>query len=246
MNKRIIATIEARLASSRLPGKVLSSVGNYSVLELMINRLKQSKYLSDVVVATSTNHENLAIYNVCESLGVKCYRGSEDNVLERVVDAASFHSADIVVQLTADCPLIDWEIVDKCISTYLAGDSDYVANDLVRSFPIGMDTAVFGFDLLKSTLFAEDLSDKDKEHVTTYIVDRPSIYRHTNVTADGRICRPDISLTLDTPEDYILIRAIVNSFGSAIISASLLDILEFLDSDLKLAEVNRSVIRKKK
>lgn len=145
VTKKIIATIEARLASTRLPGKVLLPLGGKPVLQFLVERLKRSKFIDEIIIATSSNIENDAIESLTKEIGIYCFRGSEDDVLSRVIGAADSRKADIIVQLTGDCPLMDPELIDECVSKYLDGGYDYVANELVRTYPIGMDVAVFPY-----------------------------------------------------------------------------------------------------
>lgn len=111
----------------------------------MVERLKRSKFIDEIIIATSSNIENDAIESLTKEIGIYCFRGSEDDVLSRVIGAADSRKADIIVQLTGDCPLMDPELIDECVSKYLDGGYDYVANELVRTYPIGMDVAVFPY-----------------------------------------------------------------------------------------------------
>ncbi|TGN18251.1 cytidylyltransferase domain-containing protein [Leptospira idonii] len=244
--KKIFATIEARLASTRLPGKVLLPLGGVPVLQFLIERLKRSKLLNGIIIATSSNPENDAIETLAKEIGIPCFRGSEDDVLSRVIGAAESQGADTIVQLTGDCPLMDPLLIDECISHYLNGNYDYVANELVRTYPIGMDIAVFSLPLLKDTYKEEDLTEADKEHVTTYIVERPIRYKLLNVRADEEQDRPDLALTLDTPEDYATLTSIVDSLYPKKNDFSLRDIIKFLDENKQISSINSEIKRKKK
>lgn len=246
MHQKIIATIEARMGSSRLPGKVLLEVEGIPLLQLMIERVKRSKYIDGIVIATVDNDENLPIVSLAKSLGVNFFKGSEENVLERVVGAGKYFQADTLVQLTGDCPLIDPELIDECVEEFLLGKVDYVANELVRTYPIGFDVAVMSLKTLESTISMPDLSDADKEHVTTYIVDRPHIFIQKNIFAPKFLDRPELSITLDTKEDFEVIREIVTNLGKKDLFFSANKIIEFLDARPDISSINKSVIRKSK
>jgi len=171
------------MGSSRLPGKVLLPALGKPMLQHMIDRVRRSAHVQEVVIAMPIGAENDPIADLATQLGVSHYRGSEDDVLLRVVGAARSCDADVVVQLTGDCPVVDPAHIDECVDRYLEGGWDYVANEIVRTYPIGFDIAVMATDLLASTLDEPDLTNADREHVTTYIVDRPERFRQFNVQA---------------------------------------------------------------
>jgi len=145
---RIVATIEARMTSSRLPGKVLRTVLSRPLLSFMIERLRRVWQLDQIVVATTMNESDDPIADLASGLGVGCFRGSEDDVLARVLGAARKFGADLIVETTGDCPLIDPAVVDQVIATYRANKVDYCANVLQPTYPRGMDVQVFATDLL--------------------------------------------------------------------------------------------------
>ena len=135
---RICATIEARMTSSRLPGKVIKPILDKPTLELMVERVKRIECLDDIILATTTNADDDCLVELAERLGIKCFRGSEDDVLERVLHAAQAHDVDIIVELTGDCPLLDPALVDQGVATYLEKGVDYLTNSQPASYPIGM------------------------------------------------------------------------------------------------------------
>jgi len=141
--KRIIATIEARMTSSRLPGKVLMDFCGKPSLQHIVERLRKSQCVSDVVVATTVNDEDDPIIELCRTIGCKYYRGSELDVLDRVLKTAQSVGGDIIVEITGDCPLVDFRHVDFLVSTLIDGNYDYASNTIIRSFPDGIDVQVF-------------------------------------------------------------------------------------------------------
>ena len=155
------------MTSTRLPGKVLLKIGEKPALEYMINRIKQSNLIDEIVVATTTNDSDLPIIDLCAKIGCKHFRGSEEDVLLRVLDAAKSVSADIIVELTGDCPFIDPEIIDNVISLYFSGDYDYASNIVERTFPDGFDTQVFSVRSLEevSRMTKDPI---DRVHVSCY------------------------------------------------------------------------------
>lgn len=141
--EKIIATIEARMASSRLPGKVLLPLAGKPALERLIERLKRSNYLDGIVVATTDKPGDEAIEALAKSLGVGCFRGSEDDVLGRVLGAAQSAGADVICEITGDCPLLDWRVVDRGIAEFFAAPLDYACNCLTQSYPLGLKPRCF-------------------------------------------------------------------------------------------------------
>ena len=243
---KIIATIEARVGSTRLPGKVLLEAAGKPMLQHMIERVRRSIYVDEVIIAMPIGSENDPIADLAGQLETVCYRGSEENVLLRVVEAARSRQADVMVQLTGDCPLMDPSLIDECIEEYLEGDWDYVANELVRTYPIGFDVAVLKADLLASTLDEPDLTDGDREHVTTYIVDRPQRYRLCNVSAPPALDRPELQVTLDTAEDYQALKQVFEILFPLRPEFTVEDVVRLLSERTDLADINRFVERKEK
>ena len=226
---KIVATIEARMTSTRLPGKVLKPILGKPVLELLIERLQLVKNIDEIIVATTINDTDDPIIDLCDQINVKYFRGSEEDVLKRVLDAAKSASADLITEITGDCPLIDPFIVDKCIEVFLEGDYDYVSNTIERSYPDGLDVQVFPVSVLEevNSLTKDPV---DHEHVSLYIYEHPERYRLKNIKANDEMFWPELGITLDTPEDYKLITRIfeelypINSHFSATDVVNLLEV----------------------
>ena len=158
---RIVATIEARMTSSRLPGKVMLQAAGKPMLEHLVNRLRAVPSLGGIVLATTTNKTDDVLKEFSVKMGISCYRGSENDVMSRVIGAAESEGADIVVEITGDCPIIDPKIVEQTISVFKSNQVDYVSNGHIRSFPDGMDTQVFRLDALKrSAAMTNDRLDR--------------------------------------------------------------------------------------
>jgi spore coat polysaccharide biosynthesis protein SpsF len=207
-NLHVVAIIQARMGSTRLPGKVLKTVLGKPLIAYQIERLKRCKWIDKLVVATTTKEPDSAIVELCQQLNVDVFRGSESDVLERYYQAACHYQADVVVRLTADCPLIDPEIVDQVIMTYLDHypKYDYVSNTVKRTYPRGLDTEVFSFNALQ-TAHQEAGAPHLREHVTPYI------YMNSNLFKLGKVLNDtDYSQhrwTVDTLEDFELIKRII-------------------------------------
>jgi spore coat polysaccharide biosynthesis protein SpsF len=208
---KIVATIEARMTSSRLPGKVIMKVRKKTLIAYLVERLKKIKNLDDIILCTTKNKTDDVLVEEAEKLNIKCFRGSENNVLGRVVNALKKFEADVVVQITADCPIIDYRIIKQAITIYNKNNYDCVSNSFVRSFPDGMDVSVVNSkSLIKTNILAK--KKKHKEHVTLFIKENPKIFKIKNFIATKKNYWPELGVTLDEKKDYLLIKKIINFF----------------------------------
>jgi spore coat polysaccharide biosynthesis protein SpsF len=237
---KTVATIEARMTSSRLPGKVLVEAEGKPMLELMVERLRAVPELDQVVIATTVNASDDPVEALARRLGIGVWRGSEEDVLMRVLDAARAHAADVIVELTGDCPLIDPALVSRTIRAYRATKVDYCSNILARSWPIGMDTQVFATDVLADVARRTD-DPHDHEHVSLYIYRHPEIYSLHGIEAPPSEHRPDTRLTLDTREDLEVIRALFAALRPADPTFPVGRMIEWLDAHPDVAAINASV-----
>lgn len=206
----VVCIMQARMGSTRLPGKVLKKVCGKAVLEHDIDRLKRVKNIDKIVIATTTLERDDIIIQEAKRLDITCFRGSEEDVLSRYYYAAKENNGDVVVRITSDCPLIDSEVTEKIIQYYLDNNDkyDYVSNTIDRTYPRGLDTEVFSFKALEKA-FIEAESLRDKEHVTPYIWDNPRIFRLAQYK--NEIDYSDLRWTLDTVEDFELINRIYSN-----------------------------------
>lgn len=240
---KIVSTIEARMTSSRLPGKPLLPAAGIPMLEHLVRRLKTVRSLDAIVLATTVNQADEPLVELANRLGIAVFRGDENDVMQRVIDAAASVNADVVVEITGDCPIIDPEIVEQTIQMFIANDADYVSNAHVRSYPDGMDTQVFKLDTLKrSELMTEDVLDH--EHVTLHIRNHPEIFKHLHLVAPPEIHWPELGLTLDELSDYELLKKIIEHFDSSNPLFSCLDAVRLLRQFPEFAEINKAVVRK--
>ncbi len=240
---KICATIEARMTSTRLPGKVLLDIVGKPALQHIIERLKNSRYIDEVVVATTINSTDDPIVMMCEGIGCRCFRGSEEDVLLRVLEAAKSVNADLVVEVTGDCPVIDWRHADHLIEMFFSEDYDYASNVVERTFPRGFDVQVFPVSVLDEVNSITD-DPSDHEHVSIYIYSHPERYRLLNWRADESMFHPELEITLDTPEDYELIRVVYDRLYSANNGFSGYDVVELLLNNPEIAGIVQNVRRK--
>jgi len=243
-NKKIIATIEARMSSTRLPGKVLMKCLNKPMLELMIERIRRSKFINEIVIATTTNPADDVLVDFANKVKVSYFRGSETDVMGRVTEAVRRARADIIVQLTGDCPLIDPELIDQYIKKFSSGKFDLVANSVVRTYPIGLDVKVTSLSVFEKALaLAED--EAHHEHVLFCALEKPNEFKLLNIRAPKRLRRPEYRWTLDTIEDFKLISAVYEHFYPKNREFTSLEIIKFLDSHPEIVELNKHVQQKK-
>jgi glutamate-1-semialdehyde 2,1-aminomutase len=206
---KIVALVQARMGSTRLPGKVLKTIVNKPMIELLLTRLSQSSELNEIVVATSDDRQNDQLQLVVESLGFSCTRGSEIDVLSRFYESAKFSDADIIVRITGDCPLVDSILVDECIKGYKNSNVDYFSNVDPASYPDGLDIEVMSFESIKRAN-NETNSEFDREHVTPYIRNSDRFSKSSMQYAE------DLSnqrWTVDEPEDLIVVTNIFEHFS---------------------------------
>jgi len=240
---KIIATIEARMTSRRLPGKVLLPASGKPMLEHLGNRLKAVPSLDGIVLATTTNETDDELIEFSKKMGITCYRGSEDDVMTRVIGAAESAGADVIVEITGDCPIIDPQSVEQTIRVFNANQIDYVSNGHVRSYPDGMDTQVFRLETLK--LSAAMTNDAlDHEHVTLHIRSHPEIFSNLNLVAPPETHWPELGLTLDEPKDYDLLKKIIDHFEPTNLLFSCRDVVQLLRQRPDWVAINQAVIRK--
>lgn len=240
---KIAAIIEVRMGSTRLPGKHMKPILGKPALELLIERVKRVKLIDTVVIATTTNKKDDVFKNLANKTKVKLFRGSEEDVLSRVLKAAHSVKADIIVETLGDCPLTDPAIITRCIKTFLTSDCDYLANALEQTFPNGFDVQVYPTKILDEVVkLTTNLLDR--EHVTRYIYNHPKKYKIKNIKARGELYWPQLAITLDTAEDYKLIKIIFENLYTKNPDFNAYDIVRFLKRNPQLLKINEKVTRK--
>jgi len=209
---RTVAIVQARLGSSRLPGKVLQDLAGDTMLARVVARLRAARTIDDIVIATTMNESDDPIVREAARLRVKVWRGSESNVLARYIGAARKYHAGAVVRVTSDCPLLDPETVDRVVTSLRAAALDYSSNTHVRSYPRGLDVEAFYLETLEK-IFRSATSTAAKEHVTAYVMEKPNDFAVHQVTADTD--DSDLRWTVDTDEDLALVRTLFGELDLA-------------------------------
>ncbi len=237
---KIVAIIQARMGSSRLPQKVLKDLAGATVLDRVLNRLGRSQLIDESIVATTTEPADHAIIEHCERTGRKVFRGSELDVLDRYYRAAKSADADVVVRVTSDCPVIDPEVTDATIRAFLDEHADYANNTRVRTYPRGLDTEVMTFEALERD-WRESSEPYQREHVTPYIYENPDKFKLHGIENDTDYSQH--RWTVDTPEDLQLLQAIYAHFGGRD-DFCWREVLQLVESDPALADINRHIVQK--
>jgi len=235
---RTIAIVQARMGSTRLPNKVMKKIASVPMIELLLRRLSLATQIDQIIVATSIDKANTPLVEHVSKLGYKVFQGSENDVLERYFQAAKEHTPDTVVRITADCPLIDPEIVDQVISEYKMQNVEYMSNTQPPSFPDGLDTAVFSFSILKEA-HLQATSSYDREHVVPYMR-KLGRYRQANL-----LYPTDYSnerWTVDEASDFEVIKKIFNHFHPRI-NFNWLEVIALRNNHPKLFEANQNLTR---
>jgi spore coat polysaccharide biosynthesis protein SpsF len=241
---KVVIIVQARMTSTRLPGKILKKVLGKSLLEYQIERLRRVKLADEIVIATTINETDEPVVKLCNSVSVPYFRGSEEDVLSRYYETAKAHQADLIARVTSDCPLIDPEVIDRVIKFYIDHQTkyDYVSNCLERTYPRGMDTEVFSFKVLQEA-FLEATALPDREHVTPFIHRQPQRYSLASVNYSEN--QSDHRWTVDTPEDFQLIKKIIEVIYPKLPDFTLRDCLNLLEKNPEWSTINAHVQQKK-
>lgn len=205
----ILAIIQARMSSTRLPGKVLLEVDEKPLLAILISRLSNSKYINKVIVATSDHDSDDIIEEFCKENNVNCFRGDLNDVLSRYYQCAKLLSPKHVIRITADCPLIDCEIVDQVVKMHLDSNADYTSNTIEPTFPDGLDTEVIRMEVLEYINTVARLPSQ-REHVTKYIIDNKAQFKICSYK--DNLDHSDLRWTVDTIDDFQVIKTICCQF----------------------------------
>ena len=224
--------VQARIGSSRLPGKVMKYLEDKIVLDHVIERLKKSKYVRNVIICTSTKIQDDLIYKHCQQNNIKCFRGSELNVLERYYETATFYKSEYIVRVTSDCPLVDSKYIDLMIEKYFELNQPYLCPKYYgnHKFPDGFNGEIFNYNVLKEAY--ENASENEKEHVTTYIIKKYKTIEFDypiNYQKYKNIDFSNLHLSLDTPEDYELLKNIFQHVYLKKNHFQIEDVLDYLD-----------------
>ena len=231
----ICCIIQARMGSTRLPGKVLKIIdGKNTSLYYTISQLKHCKKIDKIIVATTTLEEDDVIEIFCNNLGIDVFRGSSTDVLDRYFQCATFFNIDNIIRTTADCPLIDPLIVDQGIKIFESENYDYVTNTFPRTFPDGNETEIFSYNALKK-IWKNSKLPSEREHVTQYFHNHIKYFKIKNFENTTNLSK--LRWTVDFPEDLELVKILVSKIQSRPIHLN--DILNFLNSKPELLEINK-------
>ena len=235
------AIVQARMGSTRLPGKALLDIEGRSMLARVLDRTRAARLVDRVVVATTDNPRDDAVAAHAGTLGVDVFRGDEDDVLDRYYQAARHYQFDVVVRITSDCPLLDPAVIDDVIRPVLEPTSriDYSANGLRRTFPRGLDAEAAPVATLERA-WREATSAHERAHVFPYVYDHPDRFRLNSVTAETDWSH--LRWTVDTEEDLSFVRAVYRSLGSAAFTWR--DVLALLERSPELLQINATVRQK--
>lgn len=238
--QKIICIIQARMSSTRLPGKVLKKITDKPMLSHILHSLKYSKTLDHIVVATTKKKTDDKIAELCKKMKVSVFRGSENNVLNRFCEAGKKYGATHVVRICADCPFVDPTIVDKIVRKSLYTNVDYVSNTLPKTYPMGYEVEVIKFSALQK---AEQMTKDpgDLEHVTLFLMRKPKIFSHYNVEAPTSYKKPKIRVCVDTKEDFMVTQEIYNSLNPPKNFLSIRQVMNFLNKNPKITKLNSHI-----
>ncbi len=239
---KIIAVTQARLGSTRLPQKIFKKIGNHTLLDLHLIRVQKSECISKLIIATTTNPEDAEIEAYATTKRISCYRGSENDVLDRFYQAVKNEEPDYVVRVTSDCPLLDATLVDKVIRFVVDNQLDYGSNVLNPTYPDGQDVEVFKFEALEKA-WNESTALSDREHVTPYLWRNSTFKGGTLFQSDNFDEGYDyehVRMTVDEPKDYQLIKAVVEKMG---MDKTWMEYTNFILENPNIQAINSNIIR---
>lgn len=236
---KTIAIIQARMGSSRLPGKVLMPLGDHNNLYYVTSRCKAIKGVSEVIVATSTLQQDDAVEAWCQEQGISCFRGSEEDVLSRYIATAVSHQPDYVMRVTADCPFVDVEMAEQMLELAVSNGVDIV--DLAATLPRGLAVEVISYSALQYIdTHGQEL--RHREHVTYYAYEYKHLFTRVSYQPPANRLHSELRITLDTEEDYALISHVAQHFNNPFISSQ--EVIAYLLEHPKIAALNAHVEQK--
>lgn len=239
----VYAFVQARMGSTRLPGKVLKEICGKPLLELELERIQESSKIDKIIVTTTINKEDDSIIGFCEKKNIDHYRGSESDVLDRYYQTSKYYGVnknDIIVRLTGDCPLIDPNVIDEVIELFMNSKTDYASNIEPPTYPDGLDVEVFGFSVLKKA-WEEAQLPSEREHVTPYIRNNPNLFKKVNLKNKNDLS--DYRWTVDEKEDYKFVKKIYNKLYKEDKYFSTEQIIDFIKSQPNIVKINEKFER---
>jgi len=242
MKKKIVATIQARLGSTRFPKKVIQMISGKTIIEILVDRLKKSKFINQIVLATTSKSSDKPLIQLAKRIGINYFSGSEADVLDRVTKAVIKSNAYYHVECFGDSPFIDIDILDKFINILIKKNLDFVTNSVKTTFPPGSEVLVYKSNVIKKVNNLVKRDDPLREHVGFNITRYKNLFKIVNIKAPKNLNFPKIFIELDTKKDFFVLEKIYKNFQNKYFS--LLDILNFLKKNKKIAVYNSKVFRK--
>ena len=232
------------MGSTRLPGKVLLKICGKTVLNHLVDRVRQCRLVDEIIVATTTNTQDDKIVDECKKLGVSWFRGSEDDVLSRYYYAARQANTNVVIRITSDNPLCDPVILCSMIDSFISKNNvyDYMSNNLIRSYPRGLDVEIMSFSSLEMA-FENSTLNYEREHVTPYLYEHAEMFKLKNYQSSKDYS--EYRLTIDTEEDFQLVKEVITQLYVRDKYFQLQDIIDFLSANPELVSINQYVKQKK-
>ena len=235
--KKITCVIQARTDSTRLPNKVLKEIEDTPMICHIINRIKRSRNVEQIILATTDKDSDKILLDIAEKFKIIGFAGDDDDVLERFFNAATSFSADPIVRITGDCPLVDPELLDNMIQIFLENRYDYISNTIERTFPDGLDIEIFSFDALKKTHQQAKWSS-EREHVTPFIVKNQDLFRVYNYRNKQDLS--NLRWCVDEEDDLLMVKQIFHEMNTEQFFSTA-DIIDLVSKNPKIAEINKNI-----
>lgn len=241
---KIAAILQARMGSTRYPGKVLSAIAGKPLISHIIQRIRATEKINTLILATTKLPGDNELASFAKGNGILCYRGEVNDVLARFYGAATQYKVDIIIRICCDDPLIDHIMLNQLLDLHIKTHSDYTSTSHVRTFPIGIEAEVFNYDVLEKAFSCAN-KEYEREHVTPYIYENPNLFKISFLEASGKLRRPDLRLTVDTQEDMKLVQEIFRNLynGGRLFNAG--DVIDLLDDHPELLLINKDITQKK-
>jgi spore coat polysaccharide biosynthesis protein SpsF len=240
--KRVAAIIQARMTSRRLPGKHMMSVMGRPIIEYLINRLKNVPSIDNIVMATTVNDADYPLVELSKLNSIDFFRGSEPDVMTRVIESAKSIDAEIIVSITGDCPLIDPQLIEQAIQVFIHNDCDYLDNAVIPGYPGGMNVEIYTLkSLIKSSKLTID--PLDREHVSSHMLRNSDLFKPIFLLPSPELNYPELVLELDEKKDFVLLKKIIEHFGINNQLFSCKEIIDLLKKKPEWCNINKSVVR---
>ncbi|WP_322906520.1 glycosyltransferase family protein [Paenibacillus campi] len=239
---KIIVIIQARMGSTRLPGKVLMPLGDSCILDYVVQRCRKIQLVDHVIVATSTLEQDNPLAAWCEANKVTCYRGSEDDVLARYYECAHEYQPDYVIRVTSDCPFVDYELANETIQLMVKQPADIIINQQQEQLTRGLTTELFSFAALQ-WMYEHTTAERHREHVTYYAYEYSEHFNYSVLDVPSKLLHPELRLTVDTPEDYEVCRLVASELEHSI-DRSAQEIVDYLLTRPDIYHINAHIQQK--